>query len=63
MDPEKIKKVMKDNDINQSALAARLGVSRQAVSAWLNGSYAPSLSTVKRMSTEFNVPLAELIAD
>ena len=63
MNAEMVQQIMTDERINQSEMALRLGVSRQAVSGYLNGSYVPSLKTVKRASEQFGIPIADLIND
>lgn len=52
---ERIAAVRKAAGLTQEALGARLGVTRQAVSKWENGSATPDAVTLARLCTELHV--------
>ena len=47
--------------MTQEFVAEAIGVSRQAVSKWENGSSDPSTSNLIALAKLFNVPVEELI--
>ncbi len=55
------KDIREKNGMSQEEMAARLFVTRQAVSRWENGDTMPNIDTLKRISTEFGVPANELL--
>lgn len=56
-----IKKIRKDNQLTQQQLANRVGVTYQAVSKWENKRNIPDLSTLRRVSDEFDINIEELL--
>jgi len=54
-------KVRKDKGITQEELAAKLYVTRQAVSRWERGETQPSIDMVKLMARELDVPATYLL--
>jgi DNA-binding XRE family transcriptional regulator len=56
-----ILEVRKSNGLSQDEMAAKLFVTRQAVSRWENGETTPTLSTLKTIAKEFNVPANKLL--
>lgn len=46
-----------EKGIRQIELAQTLGVSQGTLSTWENGKYEPDISTLKRLSDYFNVPI------
>ncbi len=65
MDQEKIgkliKKIRKQNNLTQSELAKRYGVTYQAVSKWENGKNIPDVSLIKQMSKDFNIDIEDIL--
>jgi len=49
------------NGLSQDELAAKLMVTRQAVSRWENGETVPNIETLKLLSKEFNVTINTLL--
>lgn len=60
---EKIAKLRKDKNISQEALAEMLGLSRQSVSKWENGSALPTMENLSRLANIFDVPVSYLLDD
>ena len=50
------------NNMTQEFVAGRLGVSRQAVSKWENGTSDPSTSNLIAIAKLYNVPAEEILA-
>lgn len=65
MDQEKIgkfiKEIRRNNNLTQKELAAKLGVTYQAVSKWENGKNIPDIGILKEISKEFNIDIAEIL--
>lgn len=65
MDQEKIGKLIKnlrkDNNLTQSDLADKLGVTYQAVSKWESGKNLPDIATLKEISKLFNINIDNII--
>ena len=60
---EKIAKLRRDKNISQEALADMLGLSRQSVSKWENGSALPTMENLSRLAKIFDVPVSYLLDD
>lgn len=60
---EKIAKLRRERNISQEALADMLGLSRQSVSKWENGSALPAMDNLSRLAGIFGVPLSYLLDD
>lgn len=60
---DKIAKLRKQNGWSQEELAARLDISRQAVSKWESGASVPDLDKIIRMSNIFGVTTDYLLKD
>lgn len=60
---DKITKLRKQNGWSQEELAARLDISRQAVSKWESGASVPDLDKIIRMSNIFGVTTDYLLKD
>ncbi len=58
---ETIQKLRKDAAYSQEQLAEKLGVSRQAVSKWENGTASPGMDRLQDICNVFNVSLGELV--
>lgn len=58
---ENIKKIRKENNLSQEALADKLNVSRQSVSKWESGSAYPEMDKVLQICKMFNLNIDELM--
>ena len=58
---ENLKKIRKDNNLSQEALAEKLGVSRQSVSKWESGLAYPEMDKVLQLCEMFNLNIDELL--
>ena len=50
-----------EKDLSQDELAAKIFVTRQAVSRWENGETVPNTETLKLLSKEFDVSINTLL--
>ena len=57
---DNLKKIRKDNNLSQEALAEKLGVSRQAVSKWESGLAYPEMDKVIQICNMFDLNIDEL---
>jgi len=60
---DNIRKLRKEQNISQEALAEKLGVSRQSVSLWENNQTQPSIETILAISKLFNITTDELLGE
>ena len=58
---EKIKKYRLDNNLTQEEFAAKLFVTRNAVSKWENDNGYPSIDTIKEIAKLLNISIDELL--
>lgn len=58
---EALAAVRKQNGLTQDEMAAKLFVTRQAVSRWETGETTPNVDTLKLMSEQFGVSINELL--
>jgi putative transcriptional regulator len=56
----RLKVLRAEHDLTQEALAARVGVSRQAINAIETGKYEPSLSLAIKIARLFNQPVEQI---
>ena len=59
----KIKEYRKKCGYTQSALAEKLGVTKQMVSKWEREDYTPNLSTLVKLKKIFNCSLDDLVSE
>ena len=59
--PERIRSLRKERGLSQEALAEALGVSRQAVTKWEDGSALPSTANLLALADFFSVPLEDFV--
>lgn len=59
----RLKLLRAERDLSQSALALRLGVSRQTINAVETDKYDPSLPLALRMAKLFGVPVDAIFLD
>ena len=60
---EKLKKYRTDNNLTQEEFAAKLFVTRNAVSKWENDNGYPNIDTLKDIAKLLNVTIDELLGD
>lgn len=60
---EKISIIRKMNCLSQDAFANELGVSRQAISKWENGTSVPDVQMLLRIADFYNLTLDQLVRD
>jgi transcriptional regulator with XRE-family HTH domain len=58
---EKITIIRKMNNLTQEGFAEELGVSRQAVSKWENGTSVPDVQLLLRIADFYNLTLDQLV--
>ena len=58
---ERIKELMKDEKLNQTRLAERIGVKQNTVSAWVLGKKEPSIKSLWLLADYFNVDIDYLV--
>ena len=58
---EALASIRKKNGLTQDEMAAKLFVTRQAVSRWETGETTPNVDTLKLMSEQFGVSINELL--
>ena len=58
---EKIKKYRLDNNLTQEEFAAKLFVTRNAVSKWENNNGYPNIDTLKDIAKLLNITIDELL--
>ncbi|MDF7638935.1 helix-turn-helix transcriptional regulator [Lactobacillus sp. ESL0791] len=58
---EQLKTYRKKNSLSQDDLAAKLSISRQAISKWEAGDSTPDLDNVVKLAGIFNVSLDDLV--
>ncbi len=58
---EMLKDVRKESGMTQEGLAAKLYVTRQAVSRWENGETTPGIDMVKLLAATLDVPVSRLL--
>ena len=56
-----IKELRKQNNLTQSDLSKKYGVTYQAVSKWENGINLPDISLLKEMSRDFNINIEDIL--
>ncbi len=57
----KMQSLRKDSNMSQDDLAAKLYVTRQALSTWERGISIPSIDTIIELGKIFNVPFEEIL--
>lgn len=60
---EKITIIRKMNNLTQEEFAEELGLSRQAISKWENGSAVPDVQMLLRIADYYNITLDQLVRD
>lgn len=58
---KRIKELMKEEQLTQSALAEKLGVKQNTISAWLLGKKEPSIHSLWLVADYFNVDIDYLV--
>lgn len=63
MNLQKIKQLMKDQDMTAYTLSKKTGISQAAIGQWLNGKNGASVTSLQKLADCFNVPIGELIKE
>lgn len=63
MNLQKIKQLMKDQDMTAYTLSKKTGISQAAIGQWLNGKNGASVSSLQKLADCFGIPISELIED
>jgi transcriptional regulator, XRE family len=58
---KRIKELMKEEQLTQSALAEKIGVKQNTISAWLLGKKEPSIRSLWLVADYFNVDIDYLV--
>lgn len=58
-----LKRLRKENGMNQAELAARLGVKQNTVSGWENGVRHPGIQMLIKLAGVFGCTVDELLSD
>ena len=58
---ERIKDLMRENGLNQVALAKKIGVKQNTISAWLNHKKEPSINSLWLLADYFEVSIDYLV--
>lgn len=58
---KRIKELMKEEQLTQSALAEKIGVKQNTISAWLLGKKEPSIHSLWLVADYFNVDIDYLV--
>ncbi len=61
--PKRLKALMNENNTKQTELADVIGVTRQAVSKWINGEAIPDLASVIKIAEFYKVSIDSLAAE
>ena len=59
---DRLVQLRKENGLSQEALAAKLGVSRQAISKWERGNGFPEVSLLLPLCNELEITVNELLS-
>jgi transcriptional regulator with XRE-family HTH domain len=59
----KLEKILHERDINQSALARKIGVDRSLVNKWVKGKHIPSAHFMTRIAIELTLTEQEIFFD
>lgn len=59
----RLKKVRKAKQLTQQEVADALNFSRQSLSKWENGTGAPNIETLKKLSAFYEISIADLTAE
>ena len=63
MNLQKIKQLMKDQDMTAYKLSKKTGISQAAIGQWLHGKNGASVTSLQKLADCFNVPIGELIKE
>lgn len=58
---ERLNELMREENLNQSKLAERIGVKQNTISAWLRGRKEPSITSLWLLADFFNVEVDFII--
>ncbi len=58
---ERIRELMRTENLNQVSLAAKIGVKQNTVSAWLLGKKEPSIASLWKLADHFEVDIDYIV--
>lgn len=58
---ERIRELMRTENLNQVSLAAKIGVKQNTVSAWLLGKKEPSITSLWKLADHFEVDIDYIV--
>lgn len=63
MNLQKIKQLMKDQNMTAYTLSKKTGISQAAIGQWLNGKNGASVTSLQKLADCFGVSIGELIKE
>ena len=61
MNLQKVKQLMKEQNITAYTLSKKTGISQAAIGQWLNGKNGASVTSLQKLADCFEVPINELL--
>lgn len=58
-----LNKYIKNSKMSQKEIAEKLGVSKAAITNWLNGSNSPNMEVLANLCMVLNVPMSKMLSD
>lgn len=61
MNLQKVKQLMKEQNMTAYTLSKKTGISQAAIGQWLNGKNGASVTSLQKIADCFDVPINELL--
>ena len=61
MNLQKVKQLMKEQNMTAYTLSKKIGISQAAIGQWLNGKNGASVTSLQKLADCFEVPINELL--
>jgi DNA-binding helix-turn-helix protein len=61
MNLQKVKQLMKEQNMTAYTLSKKTGISQAAIGQWLNGKNGASVTSLQKLADCFEVPINELL--
>lgn len=61
MNLQKVKQLMKEQNMTAYTLSKKTGISQAAIGRWLNGKNGASVTSLQKLADCFEVPINELL--
>lgn len=61
MNLQKVKQLMKEQNMTAYTLSKKTGISQTAIGQWLNGKNGASVTSLQKLADCFEVPINELL--